>query len=484
MFMAPDSWQGLYYSTLEHAKSGRIPAARLDDAVRRILRVKLTSGVFEAPKPSLRPLAGKTDILGSAEHRAIARQAVRESMVLLKNENNLLPLDGRKTILVVGDGADSITKAAGGWTLSWQGGGYPNSEFPNGESILSGIRSAVGAKGGKLIFDPTGSANVDADVVIAVYGEDPYAEFQGDVDHVDFVPNGFDTAKLKAYKDSGKQVVSVFLSGRPMWTNPEINASDAFVAAFLPGSEGAGIADVLFQTDPTYDFKGRLSFSWPKTADDVELNVHNDDYDALFAFGYGLSYGDASTVGTLSEVSGIDESAMATKGLFFAQGKAPQPWMLTVNETPISGLPFDDGNLTIAALDKDAQEDSLRVGFTSGETDFVISSGYGHDFSRESNGAMELVFSARSLAGSTDIMIGMGCDSDDGRECAATLPVTLSAEWQEVRLTLSCFAERGVEMGNLGRAMIIDGDAGQSVGLSNVRIEADTNAKADCGHPG
>ena len=97
---------------------------------------------------------------------------------------------------------------------------------------------------------------------------------------------------------------------------------------------------------------------------------------------------------------------------------------------------------------------------------------------------MELVFSARSLAGSTDIMIGMGCDSDDGRECAATLPVTLSAEWQEVRLTLSCFAERGVEMGNLGRAMIIDGDAGQSVGLSNVRIEADTNAKADCGHPG
>ena len=215
MYMAPDSWKGIYESTLAAVKSGEITEERLDDAVRRILRVKIQAGVFEKPKPSERARAGDESLVGSDAHRSVARKAVRQSLVLLKNNGGILPLDASKTILVVGDGADSITKQSGGWTYSWQGGGYPNSEFPNGQSILDGITETVEAGGGTVIFDPAGTGSHKADVVIAVYGEDPYAEFQGDLDHLDFEPNGFDPDKLTAYKDAGIPVVSVFFSGRP-----------------------------------------------------------------------------------------------------------------------------------------------------------------------------------------------------------------------------------------------------------------------------
>ncbi|MEO0732628.1 MAG: glycoside hydrolase family 3 protein, partial [Bacteroidota bacterium] len=288
MYMAPDSWKGIYESTLKHVKAGTIPMERLDDAVRRILRVKIASGIFEKGSPSTRPNAGDLSLLATPEHRAIARQAVRESQVLLKNDQGLLPLDAGKTILVIGDGAASVSKACGGWTLSWQGTGHTNEEFPKAETILAGIEAAVAAKGGRVIHDPTGNSTAQADVVVAVYGEDPYAEFQGDRKNLDFAPNAFDLSKLAGFRERGIPVVSVFLSGRPMWTNPELNASDAFVAAFLPGSEGGGVADLLFQTNPTYDFTGRLSFSWPATA------VHDPAAEPLFDLGYGLSYADAS----------------------------------------------------------------------------------------------------------------------------------------------------------------------------------------------
>ena len=180
MFMAPDSWRGLYENTLAQVQDGTISIERLDDAVRRILRVKLASGIFEKGLPSQRMNAGDESQLGLAEHRAIARQAVRESMVLLKNNSQTLPLDPSSTILVVGDGANSISKSSGGWTLSWQGTGHTNDEFPNGESILEGIRQLVNESGGQIFYSESGEVSSTVDAVIAVYGEDPYAEFQGD----------------------------------------------------------------------------------------------------------------------------------------------------------------------------------------------------------------------------------------------------------------------------------------------------------------
>ncbi|MHA7900099.1 MAG: glycoside hydrolase family 3 protein [Henriciella sp.] len=478
MFMAPDSWEGLWQSTYEHVQSGRIPMERLDDAVRRILRVKINAGMFDNPlKPSERPLAGDESLLGSPEHRAVARQAVRESLVLLKNNDSLLPLDPGQTILVVGDGADSITKVAGGWTLSWQGGGYPNEEFPNGETVLSGISKVVRENGGTLIFDPEGTADVDADVVIAVYGEDPYAEFQGDVPDVDFRPNGFDTELLSSYQEGGAKTVSVFLSGRPLWTNPEINDSDAFIAAWLPGSEGGGIADMLFQTDPSFDFTGRLSYSWPKLATQVELNVHKEPYDPLFAFGYGLSYGDNGNLEQLPEESGLSQSTAANKSVFFSKGELPAPWEIIRYGSPVTSLPFESAGLIVTAYDRAAQEDSLKIEFKTGEEDFLIASSYPVDLSREANGAMELVFEAKSLNGESSVEIGMGCDAE---ACDAFLPVDLNEDWSEVRLSLSCYADLGIRMDVIKRPLIISAEAGQTLGVSEIRLEEDQDAAPNC----
>lgn len=479
MFMAPESWKGLWESTYAHVQSGRIPMERLDDAVRRILRVKIAAGLFDNPvKPSDRPLAGDTSELATPHARAVARRAVRESLVLLKNTDGLLPLEPGQTIKVVGDGADSISKVAGGWTLSWQGGGYPNEEFPNGDTILSGLKSVVESNGGTLIFDPEGTSDEEADVVIAIYGEDPYAEFQGDVADMDFRPNGFDTELLSDYQAKGMKTVSVFLSGRPLWTNPEINASDAFVAAWLPGSEGAGISDMLFRTDPAFEFTGRLSYSWPKLATQVELNVHKEPYDPLFPFGYGLSYDDDGNLPALSEDAGLGGSAAASKTVFFSKGALLSPWEIIRYGSPVTAVPFESAGLIVSAYDRAAQEDSLKIEYKTGEENFEIAASEPIDLSREANGAMELVFQAKSLSENGAVEVGVGCAAEG---CDALLPVTLSADWSEVRLSLSCFADNGVDMGTFKKALILSASAGQSVAISEVRLDEDQDAAPNCG---
>ncbi|MEL6986631.1 MAG: glycoside hydrolase family 3 N-terminal domain-containing protein [Bacteroidota bacterium] len=478
MYMAPDSWKGLYKSTLKHVKDGTIPMSRLDDAVRRILRVKIASGIFEKGAPSTRPNAGDTKLLGLPKSKAIARQAVRESMVLLKNNNQVLPLDASKTVLVIGDGAESISKTCGGWTLSWQGTGHTNDEFPNAESILDGIREAVNEAGGKLIYDKDGNSKANVDVVIAVYGEDPYAEFQGDRKNLDFTPNTFDVDKLSNFKSRNIPVVSVFLSGRPLWCNPEMNQSDAFIAAWLPGSEGGGISDLLFQRDPSYDFTGRLSFSWPSTA------VHSEDAKALFDLGYGLSYNDVKAVAALSEDSGLEGAEVASTGKFFGKGAAIAPWQLWLRsiglDKQIASYPTSLGGLIVSKTDHLAQEDALRLKWTTkGEDELRISTSNPSDMSREANGAMELTFNARSFTGSNGtIQVGM-CDAD--LTCNKTLDIVIAPnEWKEYRISLSCFGDLGVNMKEISSAIKINADDGVEIGLSNIRLESDIDAKPGC----
>ena len=478
MYMAPDSWKGLYESTLKHVKEGTIPMERLDDAVRRILRVKIASGIFTKGAPSSRPNAGKTNLLGLPEHKAIARQAVRESMVLLKNNDQTLPLDASQTILVIGDGADNISKACGGWTLSWQGTGHTNDEFPNGESILAGIKKAVATSGGKVVFSPAGDTDVEADVVIAVYGEDPYAEFQGDRSNLDFVPNGFDVNKLAEFKAKGIPVVSVFLSGRPMWTNPEINASDAFVAAWLPGSEGGGVADLLFQTDPSYDFTGRLSFSWPNSA------VVSDSTEKLFALGYGLTYESTETVAELSEESGLDRDQMASTGQFYDKGAPVAPWSLWLNsgslKKQVASYPTSVGGLIISKIDHKAQEDALRIKWTKADYDQVrLSSTNPSDMSRQMNGAMELAFYAKSFGkDKATIKVGMGCSPEE--PCDQTFDIVIGKEWKEYRISLSCFGDQGVDMSKVYTAMMVTAGEGVDIGLGKVRLDVDIDTKPGC----
>jgi beta-glucosidase len=360
MYMAPASWKGVYASTLAAVRAGTLPIARLDDAVRRVLRVKLRAGLFEEGPPSSRPLAGQYALLGSAEHRAVARQAVRESLVLLKN-NGVLPLKPSAHILVAGDGADNVSKQSGGWTITWQGTGVRPENFPGATSIWQGVRDTVTAAGGSAELAIDGRYQTKPDAAIVVFGEDPYAEFQGDRADLLFDDNRGTLDMMKRLKVAGVPVVAVFLSGRPLWVNRHINAADAFAAAWLPGSEGGGVADLLFGKA---EFHGKLPFSWPGDARGAPLNIGDPGYKPLYPFGYGLTSRDRSSRAQLSEVSGLAMADLPT-GLLFARGRATGARLLQVdgaNDSPltITGL-TDNGALAVRPIDRDAQEDAREV---------------------------------------------------------------------------------------------------------------------------
>ena len=484
MYMAPDSWKGLYESTLQHVKDGNIPMERLDDAVRRILRVKLAYGIFDKPAPSERPGANDESLLATPAAREVARRAVRESLVLLKNNDNLLPLSTEQTVLVIGDGADSITKAAGGWTLSWQGGGYDNGHFQNGESILEGIEDALLPGGGTLVFDPTGESDVDADVVIAVYGENPYAEGIGDVRTMDFVPNGFDTTKLEAFKDKGIPVVSIFLSGRPLWVNPEMNDSDAFVAAWLPGSEGGGVADVLFQTEPEYDFTGRLSFSWPATAQPGRLNPEDAPYEPLFEYGYGLSYASAaSELGELSEDPGLSEELMgnADPRTLFKRGRPGDRWATLLAfegayTTLQPGL-TELAGLSISRTDYDIQEDGLVLTWSEPAGALYFGS-FTNPVNLNADGdtALDIVFAAKVPDGGEHaVTISGSCDQDGNCEAIETVTVT-GAEWAEYRTPAACLGL--TDMTSVQIPAVIGTEEAGTVAMADIRFEPSTGEAA------
>jgi beta-glucosidase len=337
MFMVPNEWRALYRHALAQVRSGVIPIARLDDAVRRILRVKMRAGMFERGRPSSRPLAGRTDLFGSPEHRAAARQAVRESLVLLKNNGRLLPLRRDLNVLVAGDGANDIGKQCGGWTISWLGDGNTNADFPGGASIWDGIRELVKGAGGTATLSEDGRFEARPDVAIAVFGEDPYAETPGDRDTLEFRSGKRGGARLlRSLKAVGLPVVSVFLSGRPLWVNRELNASDAFVAVWLPGSEGRGVADVLFRAadgSVAHDFTGRLSYSWPRWPGEGPLNRGDPRYDPLFPFGFGLSVADDGELPRLPEEN-TASTARTTVGSATTVAEGPEAIRVGVRGGP------------------------------------------------------------------------------------------------------------------------------------------------------
>jgi beta-glucosidase len=292
MVMVPTDWKEFYNNTIRQVRKGEVSKERLNDAVRRILRVKIRAGLFEKGRPSEQPLAGRTDIIGNPQHRALARQAVRESLVLLKNDG-LLPLEPGQKILVAGAAANNMPMQAGGWSVTWQGGDIGNADFPGATTIFAGIQAEVSAAGGQADFSVSGKFETKPDAAIVVFGETPYAEFEGDLEEgVDFESENA-LKILLALKDAGVPTVAVFLSGRPRWVTPEIDAADAFVAAWLPGSEGAGVADVLF-TDENgniqHNFSGKLSFTWPASPDQQPINIGDAQYEPLFPFGFGLNY--------------------------------------------------------------------------------------------------------------------------------------------------------------------------------------------------
>jgi beta-glucosidase len=273
--------------------------------------------------------------------------------VLLKNDGAILPLKPQLNVLVAGDGANDVGKQAGGWTIGWQGTGNTRADFPHAQSIYEGIAEQVKAAGGTTTVSTDGSFSTRPDVAVVVFGENPYAEFQGDIDTLDYQPGDpRDLALIKGLRAKGIPVIAVFLSGRPLYTTPEINASNAFVAAWLPGSEGGGVADLLFRKpdgSTQYDFHGQLSFSWPRTPTQTPLNVGDANYDPLFAFGYGLTYKAPRDLGQLAEAPG-GEGAASNLTRYLGDGAAVPPWTLSLIDA--KGAAVDARRPPAATADK------------------------------------------------------------------------------------------------------------------------------------
>ncbi|MBN2535187.1 MAG: glycoside hydrolase family 3 C-terminal domain-containing protein [Spirochaetales bacterium] len=278
MIMVPDDYKTFITTLLTAVKNGKVPRERIDDAVKRILTIKFKLGLFEQPYTdrSLLPL------VGCEEHREAGRECVRQSLVLLKNKNNVLPLSKETGhILVAGRGADDIGMQCGGWTISWQG---MTGDITEGTTILEAIQKTVSSKT-KVTYSRDGSGAGKADIGIVVIGENPYAEMEGD--RQSLALSTMDINVINNVKKTGIPIIVILISGRPLIVTPEIDKWDAFIAAWLPGTEGQGIADVLFGD---YNPTGKLSHTWPADMKQIPINEGDNDYDPLFPFGFGLSY--------------------------------------------------------------------------------------------------------------------------------------------------------------------------------------------------
>ena len=488
MYMASGSWKGLFETTLKQAENGEVDMDRLNDAVRRILRVKIRSGLIEAGKPSSRPYAGQYDQLGKTENRAVARQAVRESLVLLKNNGQLLPLSPSSTILVAGDAADNIGKQSGGWTLTWQGTGNTKKDFPGGSSIYDGIKQQVEAAGGKAVLAVDGETDAKVGVAVVVFGEEPYAEFQGDVETLAYSPaDDTDYQLLKKFKDAGIPTVAVFISGRPLWINRELNACDAFVAAWLPGSEGIGIADVILKSADDkvqHDFQGKLSYSWPKLPNQTPLNIGSRDYDPLFEYGFGLTYADKSDLAQLSEDPGEDYVAPNVDN-FFAAGKVVAPWQMYLIDGDVSTTVEEprqtsgNNNLEIVSEDETAQEDIKTLNF-KGPASFRISSD-AIDLSRQATGDMALYLRYRiNEKPPGDLSLAVeGPDGELGSQSLAGEIVDAEiGQWKELSVKLSCFCD-AEKLSAVTSPVVINSSGTASISISDIRLKAN-EGQAKC----
>ncbi|MCU0343730.1 MAG: glycoside hydrolase family 3 C-terminal domain-containing protein [Ignavibacterium sp.] len=278
MVMVPFNFKEFIQYLKELVNENKISIDRIDDAVRRILTIKYELGLFEKPFTD----RSLTSTIGSAGHREIARKCVRESLVLLKNQNNFLPLSKNiNHILVAGKNGLDIGNQCGGWTISWQGS---SGDITPGTTVYQGIKNSVPSST-TVSYSFNRSNTQGADAAVVVVGETPYAEGNGDRN--DLALSSEDINTIYNIKNAGIPYVIVLISGRPMIISDVLNDCDAFVAAWLPGTEGQGIADVLFGD---YNFTGKLSHSWPRTMDQIPINSGDANYDPLFPYGFGLAY--------------------------------------------------------------------------------------------------------------------------------------------------------------------------------------------------
>jgi len=474
MVMVPDDWKSFIAKTIEQVKKGEIPMARIDDAVSRIIRVKLRANM---KKPSASVHAGKME---SMQARPLARKLVQESLVLLKNDASTLPLARGKKVLVVGKSADSMTDQTGGWTLTWQGTGNTNKDFPYGDTILAGLRDALGEANVSYSIDGAGVDVSKFDAVVAVIGEHPYAEGDGDIGpagnlrHSARFPQ--DLEVLQAVAGKGKPVVTVFLSGRPLYANDLLNLSDSFVAAWLPGSEGKGVADVLVRAangKVNAPFTGKLSFSWPKEPCQTPLNVGDKNYAPLFAYGYGLTYGKAGKVGKLpvdSTTAGcgnttafpvFSQADRATFPLYVTSGGERQPLGTDLNA--VYTLP----TMKIETAQVNTQQDAKKISWTgAGSVEAHGKKAYKIPEYAAKDGVLsfDTIVSA-APQGKAEVSMG-----NAAVDVTQALAGRVGKPKSTVKIPLSCFTAKGVDLKKVDTPFKISAEGGLVAAITNIQI--------------
>jgi beta-glucosidase len=486
MVMVPDDWKAFIANTMQQVQSGEIPMSRIDDAVTRILRVKLRAGLFEH-KPSDSQYAGKASAL---VHRDLARQAVRESLVLLKNNDHALPLHAGQRVLVVGRNADSVPAQTGGWSLTWQGVENSNADFPNADTILAGVREAAGADQVTYSADGKGVDGSMFDVVLAVIGESPYAETAGDIVSSETMRHSArhpeDLAVLRAAAATGKPVVTVLLSGRPLYVNDLMNLSQAFVAAWLPGTEGKGVSDVLFARDGT-DFRGTLTFPWPAVPCPAPSNHPDAARAPLFALGYGLHLAQAVTVPSLPVSAVASCGAPATLAIFdkrdapmFTLQVGAQGQAQAIGTASALAWPTAHPVLRVRNAQLVAPGDAREV------TWLAPGSVFSRNPSRNNLVALQraqgaLVFDVKLVhAATAPVRLSMGCGAGCGGDVDIGPALSRLAPGQEQTLAvpLDCFAQHGADLGGIETPFQVTADAPFAAVFGNIRIVAGAAAGA------
>jgi beta-glucosidase len=470
MVMVPDDWKAFIANTIRQVENGEIPMARIDDAVTRILRVKLRAGLR---KPSDNRYAGKQEAL---QARALAREAVRESLVLLKNDTAALPLKRGARILVVGKSADSMPNQAGGWSLTWQGTDNQNSDFPNGDTILAGIIGAADAANVTYSATGTGVDMSKFDAVIAVIGETPYAEGAGDIGpsgtlrHSGRYPE--DLAVLEQVAGKGKPVITVLVAGRPVYANDLINLSDSFVIAWLPGTEGKGVADVLFRSGAA-GFTGKLSFSWPKSVCQAVLNYGDKDYAPLFATGYGLKYGARSNVGKLDAAYPAGGCGVTTSYPVFNQADRASWPLYIVSGAQREALGADLNRvITLPAVKVETtqvntQQDGKLVtwrGAARLEAHGARAAALPRFASADGALQFDTIVTAAPQAG---VKLAVGAGAVDA---SALFRALAGKGKQTVRIPLACFVENGADLARLDTPFSVASEGGLTAAFADIQI--------------
>ncbi|MDE1241272.1 glycoside hydrolase family 3 protein [Vibrio aestuarianus] len=493
-----EHWQSVYHQAVSDAKSGVISMSRIDDAVTRILRVKMRAGLWHKPHPSARALAGNQSLIGSAEHRTIARQAVRQSMVLLKNKGSILPLKRGRKILLTGSGANDLQKQSGGWNLTWQGDENCLADFPGATTVKMALEAELGQQ--NVCYDPELTSEYQAgDIALVVFGEDPYSEMMGDIkawQSLEFstLKRSYraDSEKIKALHQRGVKVVSIFFSGRPLFVNEEIALSEAFVAAFLPGSEGRGITDVLIANadgEANCDFTGTLSFSWPNKKRSACVNriprhIPNyvvpeceqsplGEHAPLFEYGYGLDYSDKKQTRDLDNLDlDIDPTEaktrathaehlygiMATIGDYQLKVSDADHWMGTdVSRNNVMKL----STLNTRPYNYQQQQDAVEIEMMGGGSMVYAQTGLGQaeDFSHYDNEQGVISFEIKVLKAVSEPMYlavqrlavpGLMGDSDNVLKVDVSEHFAMESEtFVRVRVPCAHFSQQGLSFSHL-----------------------------------